>query len=215
MALIYHASLTPTKLELLAEWAPKQPWFVGDPAAPFENVAAYRFDDPDGEVGIETLFVRAGDGPTLQVPLTYRATPLDGADAHLIGVMQHSVLGDRFTYDGLGDPVYLATLATVALTGGSQAEENVKEPHGLVPRTPRALVDGTGSDETAGVAPGDLGVVDLRYENGVSVARSASPTVSVVRAPTPGTLDAASEFSLTGTWIGQPLPTTLATVSVR
>src|ERR1700710_2202585 len=100
MALLHRATLQPSKLELLQDWAPTQPWFDGDRSAELVTVAAYRFDDPEGEVGIETLLVRAGDGPVLQVPLTYRAAPLDGGDAWLIGTMQHSVLGQRWTYDG-------------------------------------------------------------------------------------------------------------------
>jgi hypothetical protein len=44
------------------------------------SVSAYRFDDPAGEVGIETLLVRRGAGPVLQVPLTYRGAPLAGAE---------------------------------------------------------------------------------------------------------------------------------------
>jgi hypothetical protein len=52
MALIYHATLTPTKLELLARWLPKQPWFAGESASGLTNIAAFRFDDPDGEVGV-------------------------------------------------------------------------------------------------------------------------------------------------------------------
>jgi hypothetical protein len=65
-----NAEITPTKPELLATWLPTQPWF-GDASA-LRLVGAYRFDDPDGAVGMETHLVRAGDGPVLQVPLTYR-----------------------------------------------------------------------------------------------------------------------------------------------
>jgi hypothetical protein len=122
MALLHGgAHITPTKLELLAAWLPAQPWFVGDASA-LQQVGAYRFDDPDGEVGIETHLVRAGDGPILQVPLTYRAAPLADADAWLVGTMEHTVLGRRWVYHAIGDPVYRAVLATTILAGGSQAE---------------------------------------------------------------------------------------------
>jgi hypothetical protein len=123
MALLYHAELHPSKLELIAGWAPTQPWFVGDPGADLSNVAAYRFDDPDGVVGIEVILVRAGDGPLLQVPLTYRDTPLAGAEAWLIRTVDHSVLGTRWVYDATGDPAFIAAAATAALTGGSQVEQ--------------------------------------------------------------------------------------------
>ena len=44
------------------------------------------------------------------MPVTYRDAPLPGADAWLIGTMDHSVLGKRWVYDGVGDPVYLLTV---------------------------------------------------------------------------------------------------------
>ncbi len=62
-------------------------------------------------MGVETLLVRVGEGPVLQVPLTYRGAPLPGGESALVGTMEHSVLGPRWVYDGTGDPVYVATLA--------------------------------------------------------------------------------------------------------
>ena len=57
-------------------------------------IGSYRFDDPDGRVGMETHLVTAG-GALMQVALTYRDEPLDGAEDALITEMQHSVLGTR------------------------------------------------------------------------------------------------------------------------
>ena len=79
MALLHQAELVPTKLELLAAWLPGRPWYQ-EQAGELARTAAYRFDDPAGEVGIDTILVSAGDGPVYQVPLTYRGAPLDGAD---------------------------------------------------------------------------------------------------------------------------------------
>ena len=60
MAILHNATITPTKLEVIAGWAPTQPW--GPPAdQPLEIVGAFRFDDPDGKVGMETHLVAAGD----------------------------------------------------------------------------------------------------------------------------------------------------------
>ena len=157
MAILHgDADITPTKPELLATWLPTQPWFVGDISA-LQHVGSYRFDDPDGEVGMETHLVRAGDGPLLQVPWTYRGAPIDGADAFLVGTMDHTMLGPRWVYDAIGDPVYQAVLATTILTGGSQAElvrefadgrAEVAEP------AVRVTGSGTGSD----VPPADVEV---------------------------------------------------------
>jgi hypothetical protein len=64
MAHLHRASLTPGKLELASGWAREQPWFAGEPDAEFTQVGIFRFDGADGEVGIETLLIRAADGPT-------------------------------------------------------------------------------------------------------------------------------------------------------
>ena len=50
MAIVYAAQLVPTKLELMARWLPAQPWYAGG-ADRLEALGAFRFDDPDGEVG--------------------------------------------------------------------------------------------------------------------------------------------------------------------
>lgn len=154
MAILHQAQIRPTKLELLANWLPTQPWFVGDADAEFVNVAAYRFDDPQGDVGIETILVRAGTGPTLQAPLTYRGAPLDGAESALICTMEHSVLGTRWVYNGVADPVYLHVAATAALNGGHQVELMVEMADGSrVEREPTALVAGTGTGNATVAVP--------------------------------------------------------------
>jgi hypothetical protein len=119
MAIFHRATITPTKAELIAEWVPTRPW--GPSAAdPIDVIGSYRFDDPDGRVGLETHLVTAGD-TLLQVPLTYRDEPLDGAEDALITEMQHSVLGTRWVYDGLRDPRLVVMLAAVAMTGQGEA----------------------------------------------------------------------------------------------
>lgn len=116
MALLHGtAELVPSKRELLAEWMPGQPWFRGGEIKP---LGSFRFDDPDGEVGMESIILTA-DGRTYQAAMTYRGAPLDGG--RLIGTMAHSVLGDRWVYDAASDPVFAAALGTTILTGGTQA----------------------------------------------------------------------------------------------
>ena len=119
MALFHAATIKPTKAELIAEWTPTQPWGPA-PDEPTAVIGSYRFDDPDGRVGMETHLVTAGD-TVLQVPLTYRDEPLAGAEDALIVAMQHSVLGTRWVYDGLRDPRLVIMLAAVAMTGQGEA----------------------------------------------------------------------------------------------
>lgn len=112
MAILHRATLTPTKAELVAGWLPQQPWYDGPRPPRPRPVASFRLDDPDGEVGIETMLVDAGDGALWQLAFTYRAEALDGGAGHLIGTLEHSVLGTRYVYDAPGDPVYLDVVRT-------------------------------------------------------------------------------------------------------
>lgn len=79
MAIIHQAELRPTKMELLNQWLPGRPWFPG-PGSTLEKVGAFRFDDPDGEVGLETILVGTDD-VVFQVPLSYRGAPWPGPRA--------------------------------------------------------------------------------------------------------------------------------------
>jgi hypothetical protein len=161
MALIHRATLTPSKIELLRAWLPGRPWGAG--AGDVEQLAAYRFDDPRGEVGLESFLLRTGDGQVLHVPLSYRGAPLDGAEDFLVGTTEHSVLGTRWVYDACADPVYVAALATAVLTGGTQVEELVDVDGRLVPREPSATVQGSGSSRDPVTVSG------LRCRDGVDV----------------------------------------------
>lgn len=119
MAILHRATITPTKAELIAEWAPTRSWgpSAGDP---MEVIGAFRFDDPEGRVGMETHLVVAG-GRVMQVPLTYRDEPLEGADDALVTTVHHSELGTRWVYDGLRDPRFVVMLAAVTMTGQGEA----------------------------------------------------------------------------------------------
>ena len=143
MAIVHtDADITPTKLELLQAWVPTRGWWPGGEVT--ETVGAYRFDDPAGEVGIESILVRAGD-VLLHAPLTYRGAPLDGAEAHLITTMEHTVLGRRWIYDACGDPVWAAVVTTTVLTGGRQADLEVEVDGKPKVFTSRTTAVGSGS----------------------------------------------------------------------
>jgi hypothetical protein len=125
MAVIHQTTLTPAKLELLADWLPMQPWYIatGRPTA-LVKAGGFRLDDPAGEVGIEFMVVndQSDQAPiSYHVPLTYRGAPLAGAEHALIGQAEHGVLGRRWLYDGVHDPVLMAQLAAF-LRGSVQAQ---------------------------------------------------------------------------------------------
>lgn len=178
MALIHRATLSPTKAELVAAWLPAQPWF-DRAVTELKPIAAYRFDDPAGEVGIESHLFEV-DGELVHVPLTYRGAPLPEAEPWLLGTMEHSVLGTRWAYDAVGDPVYRAEVSRVIREADSQARVMVETADGVVEREPWLLVRGSGD--------------------------GAGSTVVVVRRP--GTEQRATG-ALTGTWPGQDTPVTL------
>lgn len=83
-------------------------------------IGAYRFDDPEGQVGMETFIVQAGED-LLHVPLTYRNEALAGHESSFVGEMLHSELGTRYVYDGLGDAQFVTMMAAVSMTGQGEA----------------------------------------------------------------------------------------------
>ena len=213
MAIIHRAQIRPTKLELLQAWLPEQPWYTAEPGASLTVVGAYRFDDPDGEVGVETHLVRAGD-PVLQVPLTYRGAPLAGADPWLVTTMEHSVLGRRWVYDGTGDPVYVAALAAAILGGGGQAEEVVETEDGPRPRAATVSVRGSGAPGEPVSAPAK--VDDLICATDAGVTECAVPGVEVeIRRVLDASTAVSGEHRLSGTWEGQDEPVVLAAARRR
>lgn len=203
MALLHRATISPTKLELLTDWVPTQSW--GEPGV--ELVGAYRFDDPDGEVGLETHLVATAAGHLLQVPLTYRGAPLAGAEPFLICTMEHSVLGRRWIYDAAGDPVYARVLASVLLGGAGQAEELVEGAD--APREPSVRVTGSGT------ASGEVPPVDdvrTSSDGSTTLLEAGSLRIVVRRRLDEPAARADVESALTGTWSGVDSPVLLAYV---
>jgi hypothetical protein len=206
MALLHRADMRPSKLELLTGWLPTRPWYPGPTAAGLRRVVSFRFDDPDGEVGIETLLVRAGEGPLIQAPLTYRGAPLPGADDWLLGTSEHSVLGTRWIYDGCGDPLYASTLASAILAGTGQAEEFLEVDGRPERREPSMSVHGSGSG-TELPAVTEVSLVD---EADPTVIRTNAVELTVRRVLDGDGSPDRSAATLTGTWSGRPTPVLLA-----
>lgn len=166
---------------MLEAWVPAQDWYPSDDAD-FEVLGRFRFDDPEGEVGIET-YLLARDGEVFHVPLTYRGAPLDEPDGALITTMEHSVLGQRWVYDATTDPVYIAVVAEVIRTGGREAVQYVENADGTTTEVP-ATAQARGNPGAAGVT--------------LDIARRPP----AVAEPGPGTLSA--------TWEGATEPVVLA-----
>ena len=199
------ATVSPTKLELAQAWVPTQPWGHGRTVT--GKVAEYRFDDPDGEVGIETILWTLDDGSVAQVPFTYRGAPLEGAEGHLIDTMEHSVLGRRWIYDGCGDPVWATALATAVLTGGTQVQMFFERDGQRIDVPPRMRVQGSGSEATA---PAIDRVVEARHDETTTTTRAGGLTLVVARIVG---VDVAGDAVLTGRVGDDGEPHVLAAVS--
>ena len=177
MGVVHKATLSPSKQEIVEGWLPTREWARGRTIA--QKIAEYRLDDPEGEVGVETILWRLDDGAVIQTPLTYRAAPLAGADEHLLATTQHSVLGERWVYDGCGDPVWASTLATAIVTGGQQSQMYVEDDDGTRVDIPaRMQVRGSGSDVDG---PTVSNIDEVGDEGGVTVVRSGDVELAIAR----------------------------------
>ncbi|MEM7273808.1 MAG: hypothetical protein AAF547_12060 [Actinomycetota bacterium] len=208
MGLFHKATITPSKPELLAAWVPTQAWCPSSDAS-VEVVGAFRFDDPEYLVGMETMLVSA-DGVLLHVPLTYRNEPLPGAEAALIGEIHHSALGTRVVYDGLGDHRYLTMLAAVTMTGQGEALGMVEVDGRWVvaPTNVRIQGGGWGLDR---VAVDGFQIVGDASGTTVTAANDGFE-LRFHRRPTPGPRP---PIALTATWADQPDGVVLADVASR
>ena len=198
MAILYDATLTPGKRDLMKGWLPSRSWFDGDLAR--KPHASFRFDDPAGEVGVECFLLgpeAGGAGPTYLLPMSYRGAPLDGAEKHLIGTTDHSVLGQRWVYDGCADPVAVAAILTAITTGGHEAALTMEQDGETVVFDPTCRVSGSGT-ASDGVRVDSVTVVDA---GDPTLTRAVTPTgdlelvlARVVSTPVTG------EATLTATW---------------
>ena len=200
MAIYHRATLTPTKAELVTDWIATQPW---GPSADeqVEVLGAYRFDDPNGQVGMETHIASAG-GALFHVPVTYRDAPVDGADDSLICEMHHSALGARWVYDALHDPMFVTMLAAVSMTGQGEAVGMVEIDGRWVVVPSAVKIEGGGLAQRVAVD----GFEPISIDGHDAVFRNDRFEMTVHRRPVTGPRPA---VGLTGTWAGQAEPVVL------
>jgi len=207
MARLHNATLEPSKADTIADWIPNQAWYPTNAGA-FDVIGAFRFDDPEGRVGMETHLVSVG-GVVLQVPLTYRDEPLDGAEDALIGEMQHSALGARWVYDGLRDPKLVTMLAGVTMTGQGEALGMIVYDGRWHIAPSSVRIDGGGW--TRERVPVD-GFESEDYGAGTVMLRNERFELSVFRRPVTGPRP---PIGLTATWEGLTGSVVLAQASDR
>ncbi|GAB3562910.1 CG0192-related protein [Spelaeicoccus albus] len=206
MAIMYKADLSPTKAELIARWLPLQQWMpAAADDANLQLLGSFRFDDPDGEVGLETHLARLA-GTVAHVPLSYRGAPLDGAEPGLLGTMEHSVLGTRWIYDAAWDPTYWTGLAAAILDRMPQAEQFFAVNGGLERAPETAHIDSSGTLD-AELPP--IRDVTPKTDGAVTTVSAGDIDISIFRViDTTGRIDI--EPALTATWAGQSAPVQIA-----
>lgn len=212
MGIVHRATLSPSKQEIVEGWMPSRSWGVGRTVA--EKVAEYRYDDPTGEVGVETILWRADDGTLVQTPLTYRAEPLAGAEEHLVTTTDHSVLGERWVYDGCGDPVWASTLTAAIVAGARQSQMFLVGDDGERIDVPaRMQVRGSGSEDAPPVVARIDAVTDEVCVDGAVTVVTAGP-VQIAVARVVGT-PLGEGPRLTGTIVGSEEMLDLAVLRSR
>ncbi|PYG00486.1 trehalose synthase-fused probable maltokinase [Georgenia satyanarayanai] len=145
-------TLTPSFADFLPEWVARQRWYTAKGRTPqLQRVGGLRYQDPEGEVGVETWLVQDDGGPApvvYQIPLTYRGAPEPELAHALVAQAEHSELGPRWIYDGCHDPVYARLLLSTIL-GGETVESDGGAQYGRAAGH-RAGGDGAMTAHTAG-----------------------------------------------------------------
>jgi hypothetical protein len=150
----------------------------------------------------------AADGSsasTLLVPMSYRGAPLDGAEEHLIGTTQHSVLGPRWVYDGCGDPVVVSAILGAILTGGHEAELTIEQDGRMVTLDPTCRVSGSGTATEAAT----VDTVSVLDAGDPTVTRAGELELVLARVVGPRQPAVDGEHTLTAQW-GAHEPVVLA-----
>lgn len=162
------ATLTPSFAELLPGWIARQRWYARTGSTPrFTHVGGLRYQDPAGEVGIQTWFLRDDSNPRptiYQVPLTYRGAPVAGLEHALVARAGHSELGERWIYDGCHDPVGAEAILDTILSEATVVSDGA-EGTGLA----RGALSDTAGDlprvRRRGASPGGLRVLSGEQSN--------------------------------------------------
>lgn len=196
MAVVHEASLTPTKQEALAAWLPQQSWAQVSEGAQLELVTSYRFDDPAGEVGMEVHLVRTAADPNtlIQIPLSYRGAEVPGLESSLVTTMDHSMLGKRWVYDGVADPVFAEALVRTIVESRDSAEVQRQTTNGLVDAPDFAQARGTGALDVHLAEAGSSGTESstlpvVQETDGAAVIAAGTGQVALFRFPETAQVD--------------------------
>jgi hypothetical protein len=88
------------------------------------------------------------------------------------------VLGERWVYDGCGDPLWATTLVAAITTGGRQAQMFIEQDGQRIDVPPRMEVRGSGTD---GSASEITSVDEVSDEGPVTTVRAGSVEIHLAR----------------------------------
>jgi predicted trehalose synthase len=170
------APLPQPLVELLHRWMPAQRWYPAKGrGVGLRPLGTRHTDDPAGHAAIRVHVVGLDSGDrvdVVQVPLTYRTAPLEGAEHALVGQLHDPDLGERWVYDGPHDPAYVASLLTsLRLPDGVTA---------VAPGSPSRVLKGEQSNTSIIVEPADAGPVIVKVFR--TLHPGANPDVEVLAA---------------------------------
>ena len=177
MGIVHHtATLSPTKQELVEAWLPEPAVGRGTTGRRQGRGIPPRRRGGRGRRRDHPLAYH--DGTVEQTAADLPLRPVDGAEAHLVGTTDHSVLGTRWVYDGCADPVWASTLVAAILTGGRQSQMFIEQDGQRVDVPPRMQVRGSGSD---GSAPQVTSIDSVADDGATTVVTAADLELAVAR----------------------------------
>lgn len=170
-------------------WVARQRWYAatGRPLS-LRRVGGLHLDDPSGRVGIEIFLVldtapkgsegsegsNVAEASIYQVPLTFRGSPLAGADTALVAVLEEPG-GTQYVYDAPHDPAFAAALLRLVLDEVVLA--SAVAPGDTVARGSRSPDVAVGSYAGSSVLRGEQSNTSVIYELVDDAGRPAMPVI--------------------------------------
>ena len=119
-------ALTPPVPDLLYQWMPQQRWYPAKGrGVGLRELATVPLGSSEDGARIDVLVVGLDSGDrfdVVQVPLTFRSSPLPGATHALVGETHDADRGHQWVYDGPHDPAYVeALLASLSSPSGGSS----------------------------------------------------------------------------------------------
>ncbi len=172
-----------------ARWVREQRWYAGKGrSSALSIVGSFVLPCDQDDVRCETLLLRDDTGGIYQVPLTFRAGPLDGPEAAVVPGLSRlpgsersepSATADQdasFVYDGPHDPAYATALLALVASGGTSTHGQYGAARAAGHLHPAALPGAADGVRSTRVLSGEQSNTSIVYE---TAAGSGAPPLIV------------------------------------